>query len=76
LFDFGVTAARFSGVGFASWVKLSGGFREVRAHDDRVMRVNAYGAFHVMQRALCDMQGLRAARSSTVGKWESPNKVV
>ncbi len=48
------------------------------AEFDRVMRVNAYGTFHVMQRALRHMQGRGRGKivniASTAGKWESPNQ--
>ena len=48
------------------------------AEFDRVMRVNAYGTFHVMQRALRHMQTLGRGKivniASTAGKWESPNQ--
>lgn len=45
---------------------------------DRVMRVNAYGTFHVMQRAIVHMAELGRGKivniASTAGKWESPNQ--
>ena len=48
------------------------------AEFDRVMQVNAYGVFHVMQRALRHMRGLGRGKivniASTAGKWESPNQ--
>ena len=48
------------------------------AEFDRVMRVNAYGTFHVMQRALRHMQDRGRGKivniASTAGKWESPNQ--
>ena len=49
------------------------------AEFDRVMQVNAYGVFHVMQRALRHMQANGGGKivniASTAGKWESPNQV-
>ena len=48
------------------------------AEFDRVMQVNTYGVFHVMQRALRHMQTLGRGKivniASTAGKWESPNQ--
>lgn len=45
---------------------------------DRVMKVNAHGAFHVMQAAIRHMRGLGRGKivniASTAGKWESPNQ--
>jgi len=45
---------------------------------DRVMKVNAYGVFHVMQHALRAMQDAGYGKivniASTAGKWESPNQ--
>lgn len=48
------------------------------AEFDQVMQVNAYGVFHVMQRALRHMQASGSGKivniASTAGKWESPNQ--
>jgi len=48
------------------------------AEFDSVMKVNVYGVFHVMQRALRHMQEKGAGKiinmASTAGKWESPNQ--
>jgi len=45
---------------------------------DRVMQVNVYGAFHVMQLTLRRMIGRRKGKvvniASTAGKWESPDQ--
>jgi meso-butanediol dehydrogenase/(S,S)-butanediol dehydrogenase/diacetyl reductase len=49
---------------------------------DQVMKVNVYGVFHMMQRALRHMQGNASDGkrgkivniASTAGKWESPNQ--
>jgi meso-butanediol dehydrogenase/(S,S)-butanediol dehydrogenase/diacetyl reductase len=45
---------------------------------DRVMKVNAYGTFHVMQQAVRHMATLERGKivniASTAGKWESPNQ--
>lgn len=45
---------------------------------DRIMRVNTYGVFHVMQRAVRHMLdngvGMIVNITSTAGKWESPNQ--
>ena len=45
------------------------------AEFDRVMRVNAYGTFHVMQQSLRHMQDRGRGKivniASTAGKWES-----
>ena len=45
---------------------------------DRVMKVNVYGAFHVMQRVLRHMQAQRRGKvvniASTAGKWGSMNQ--
>jgi NAD(P)-dependent dehydrogenase (short-subunit alcohol dehydrogenase family) len=45
---------------------------------DRIMRVNTYGVFHVMQRAVRHMldngAGMIVNITSTAGKWESPNQ--
>lgn len=54
-------------------------FAEYTANEfDSVMKVNVYGVFHVMQRALRHMQEKGAGKivniASTAGKWESPNQ--
>lgn len=52
---------------------------DYKAEDfDRIMKVNVYGAFHVMQMVLRQMQAQKRGKivniASTAGKWGSPNQ--
>lgn len=70
---------RIDGLVNSAGVYVGGRFVDYTPEDfDRVMRVNVYGAFHVMQftlrRMLAQGHGKIINIASTAGKWESPNQ--